>query len=341
MIACFGMINNPLLTVFYPGMHLNYLLKWTILIQILLTNLPIALLGSSTGGKIIETNGKPVIKEMVQVGTEKALPFSTISGWRGNAPNDNIDDRGWSLVYKIPFTSLGLSSPPNTDETWKIAINLYDRDDQTGSPIPIKSWPYRMEDLKPLTWGEISFGVPKTIPSNEVPDGVTMIRHKLNGAQVFDAHVGGGTTCGSDYWPDFYDGWGEANLQGATQVNIQNQADVADWPCYSKYYVTFPLDTIPLGKEITSATFRFYQFGNSGQGWEPAPQPSFIQIGGISDDWDERTITWNNAPTLKENYSSAWVYPLEEFPDYPGIPVEWDILEPVKDSYIKQLSVYD
>jgi len=29
-------------------------------------------------------------------------------------------------------------------------------------------------------------------------------------------------------------------------VNVQNQSDISDWPCFSKYYVTFPLDAVHL-----------------------------------------------------------------------------------------------
>ena len=40
------------------------------------------------------------------------IPVSTTAGWRGDAPNDNVDDRGWTVEYDIPFSSLGLSGPP-------------------------------------------------------------------------------------------------------------------------------------------------------------------------------------------------------------------------------------
>ena len=147
--------------------------------------------------------------------------------------------------------------------------------------------------------------------------------------------MGGSTICGNDYWPDFFNGWGDANYAYDDQINIQNQADIADWPCFSKFYVTFPLELVPNGKEILSSTLRLYQFGNSGQGWEPAPQPSFIQIGIASNHWDESTITCNNAPHLLENHGGTWVYPLTEFPEYPGVLVEWDISTAVANAYAR------
>jgi hypothetical protein len=253
------------------------------------------------------------------------ISFTTTSGWRGNAPNDNTDDRGWTIGYKIPFTSLGLANPPDPGSVWGMALVLHDRDDASGSPIADKSWPEDINTLRPETWGQLSFGLPDFTPPDVSPGGITSIRHKLNGADVPDAHVGGHTVCGQDFWPDFFDGWGDANYAGYEQVNIQNQSDVADWPCYSKYYVTFPLDSIPNGIEIISATLTLHLFGNAGGGsWGDAPD-SLIQVLTVAEDWNEAALTWNNAPLGMENVSRTWVYPIDEFPGWPGVPYEWDV----------------
>lgn len=123
-----------------------------------------------------------------------SLPFSTISGWRGNAPNDNQADHGWSITYIVPFTSFGLSETPPPGEIWSMAINLYDRDDAAGSPIPVKSWPNEaMEPGKIDTWGELAFGLPSYSPPLGSSASQTLtIRHKLNEAEVVDGMVGGG-----------------------------------------------------------------------------------------------------------------------------------------------------
>jgi hypothetical protein len=76
-----------------------------------------------------------------------------------------------------------------------------------------------------------------------------------------------------------------------------------------------------------------FLFGNSGQGWEPVPQPSLIQVLTVREDWNENTITWNTAPLAIENVSSAWVDPVEAFPDWPGIPYEWDVSGAVAEAY--------
>jgi hypothetical protein len=159
-----------------------------------------------------------------------------------------------------------------------------------------------------------------------------MIRHNLNGASVVDADVGGGSNCGQAVDPDFFDEWGDSNYAGEGDLNVQNQGDVADWPCFSKYYVTFPLDAIPSGKVILSATLALHQFGNAG--YEPGDAlRSLIQVLTVAEDWDEATLTWNNAPLAVENVSRAWVDPLSSFPGWPGVPREWDVSLAVAEAY--------
>jgi hypothetical protein len=261
------------------------------------------------------------------------VPFTTASGWRGNALNDDRDDRGWTITFRIPFSGLGSSAPPSQGTKWGLALALHDRDDSAGTPISDQTWPEIMASDSPGTWGQLVFGLPSYSPPSAIPGGTVTIRHGLNGANVVDAHVGGHTTCGRPYWPDFFDGWGDANYAGYGQINIQNQADVADFPCFSKYYVTFPLDSIPLDKDISSAVLRMYLFGNSGQGLEPAPQPTLIQVLTVGEGWEESVLTWNNAPLAIENVSQTWVDPVGGFPDYPGIPYEWDVGQAVADAY--------
>jgi hypothetical protein len=261
------------------------------------------------------------------------VPFSTASGWRGSALNDDSDDRGWTITFRIPFSSLGLSAPPSQGTSWGLALALHDRDDAAGTPISDQIWPEIMAADSPKTWGQLLFGLSSYSPPSVNPGGTITIRHGLNGANVVDAHVGGHTNCGGPYWPDFFDGWGDANYEGYEQINIQNQADVADWPCFSRFYITFPLDSLPPGKAILSANLRMYEFGNAGQAADPGPQPSLIQVLTVKDEWDERTITWNNAPLALENVSRTWVDPVDEFPGWPGIPWDWDVSRVVAQAY--------
>jgi hypothetical protein len=106
--------------------------------------------------------------------------------------------------------------------------------------------------------------------------------------------------------------------------------DVADWPCFSKYYVTFPLDSLPAGQVIHSATLTLHEFGGS----QPADaQASLIQVMSVAEDWDEGTLTWNNAPQVFENVSQTWVDPLPDFPGWPGVPFHWDLSRAVAQAY--------
>jgi len=272
-----------------------------------------------------------------------SISFTTEAGWDSlNAPGDYNDDRGWLNTFRIPFASLGLSGPPAIGTTWGLGVILHDRDSQNGPPLMDKTWPGIMDVNSPRTWGRLSFGLPSYTPPASSFGGTVTIRHKLNGAVVKDGHVGGSTNCGQPFNPNFFNGWGDANYAGAQQVNIQNQANLGDWPCFSKLYITFPLQAIPAGKIIRSAMLTLYQFGNS----DPSSAyGSVIQVLTVAEDWDEATITWNNAPYAWENVSQTWVNPLPGFPGLPGVANNWDLTRAVAEAYQKgiplRLVLYD
>jgi len=259
------------------------------------------------------------------------VPFTTTSGWRGNAPNDDVDDRGWTLSYYISFDSLGLSGPPAQDTVWGMALALHDRDDANGTPIADKVWPEMMEPQQPATWGQLVFRMPTySLPSAVQVETVT-IRQGLEGALVPDADVGGGSICGNGL--DFWTEWGEANYAGEGDLNIQNQADVADWPCFSKYYVAFPLDALQPGRVVISATLTLHKFGHAGASGQA--EPSLIQVLTVAGDWDEATLTWNNAPLAVENVAVTWVDPVP-FSGWPGTPFTWDVSDAVAEAYASE-----
>jgi hypothetical protein len=144
-----------------------------------------------------------------------------------------------------------------------------------------------------------------------------------------DGMVGGNTTCGENLY--FWTEWGNANYDGAIQVNVQSQWDVADQPCFSKYYITMPIDRLPQGKVIVSASLTLYQFGNSNP---QEAMPSMVQAFTIAQDWDEATLNWNNAPQLVENVSRTRVEPLLTYPGLPGVPNTWDVSLAVARAYL-------
>jgi hypothetical protein len=189
-----------------------------------------------------------------------------------------------------------------------------------------------MDAQRPATWGQLAFGMPAYTPPPSLPGGNIAVRHGLNGATVVDADVGGSSVCGQAAAPGYFPAWGELNYAGKDFANIQNQGDVADWPCFSKYYVSFPLGGLPPDKIVVAAMLTLRQWGHAGEGWPPGPQPSLIQVLTVSEDWDETEITWNSAPLAVENVSATWSDPLEN-PGWPGEDRNWDVSWPVAEAY--------
>jgi hypothetical protein len=258
------------------------------------------------------------------------VPFTASSTWRGNYPNDDVWDMGWQADIEIPFSSLGLAGPPPHGTLWGFSVMVHDRDDAAGTPIPDQVWPEGMQTLRPAMWGQLGFGLPSFNSPASVVTGSTVVRHGLNGAVVPDAAVGGHTICGGSMnaWTE----WGNANYAAYSQFNIQNQWDVSDFMCFSRYYVTFPLAGIPAEKSIVSASVTLNLFGNAGYNPGDA-KPSAIDALIVSEDWDEATITWNNAPYAAENVSVSWVYPVDDA--HPAGPYVWDVSYAVADAYSK------
>ena len=259
---------------------------------------------------------------------EKPLSSTTSTGWRGNAPNDNVDDRGWTATFHIPFSTLGLSTTPANGTIWRLGFNLYDRDSANGPSLSPKVWPEDFQNKNPNSWGQLRFGMPGYISPKITSQQTSILRQGVSGMQVPDSPVGGGSVCGSGL--DFWTQWGNANYSGVTFFNVQNQTDVADWPCFSKHYVTFPLTNIPAGKLIKSAHLSLHQFGNA----DPQnAKSSLIQVFSIKDDWNESTLTWNNAPLALENLSQTWVGVIQTSVPWPGNEYTWDVSRAVDQAY--------
>ena len=263
-----------------------------------------------------------------------ALAFTTRPGWRGNAlNNDDAPDRGWAMTFDVPFAALGLDAAPANGTQWRIALQLHDRDGFDQAPEPLQFWPEALQPEQPATWGVLHFGLPTFVAPSAPPSGAAEIRRptELDSA-VPDANVGGVTSnqCPGDEF-HIWNEWAERNYGHAPDFNIQNQSDVADWPCFAKYYVTFPLTAVPPGKVVVSATLTLFQFGNAGG--VGLAQPSWIQVLTSVEDWEEDAITWNNAPLAAENIGGRWVTPITSQPDWPGIPWQWDVSYAVAQAY--------
>jgi hypothetical protein len=277
------------------------------------------------------------------------LTFTTFSTWRGNNPNDMTDDRGWGVTFRVPFASLGLSGPPSAGTIWGLALQLHDRDDAAGTSVPIKLWPEAMTGTQPSTWGQVHFGLPTYTPPPAQPGGTVTIRQGLNGTSVPDAGVGGtiGNLCPGEA-SFIWNQWGNANFAGAPGVNIQSQGtNIADWPCFAKYYLTFPLTTLPAGKSIQSATLTLHQWGGSDP--DQALQ-SLLQALTVADDWNENTLTWNNGPLAQENVAQVWADVVDDCgvvggTPWPCVARQFDLSRAVAQAYADgaplRLAIYE
>lgn len=264
--------------------------------------------------------------------TPANVPVRTFTTYRGGSPNSGEEGNGWAAHIRVPFASLGISRPQE-GTTWRIAVINHDRK-ESGSQSPRKTWPSAISDTDPTTWGVLHFGLPVYTPPSSSPGGTVEIRHRLNGATVTDANVGGYTVCGKDpamYWKE----WGTLTWADYVQppqgdFNIQNQSDISDWPCFAKYYITFPLAQIPPGKVIRSATLTLHQFGNS----QPRDATrSLIQLLSVGEDWPKATLNWNNAPLAVENVGRGWVDPLATSAAFPGVARTLDASYAVAQAY--------
>jgi len=259
-----------------------------------------------------------------------AIPFTTTAVWRGDGVNDNNDDKGWWVTYHIPFSSLGYATPPH-EAVWRLGVAVHDRDSSAGDPLADKHWPEALDQLNPDSWGSMHFGLPTYQPSTYDYDGVTVIRDGENGVVAQDAHVGGAFNCGEgiDHWSQ----WGNMNYESIdpTQVIIQNQRDVSDYPCFSKLFINYPLNLVPQDVEIISATLTMYHFGNS---YPPLAIASSIHVFTIRESWEDTTITWNNAPLAWTNISRTRVEPIKTPQDWPGISYAWDVSGAVHEALI-------
>ena len=258
--------------------------------------------------------------------TAAKIPFTTVYGWRGHGFNGPADF-GWSMTYLIPFASLGLSGPSTQGTVWKLAIQVHNRNDAANTPLPDKWWPDDAPSaVNPASWGDLQFGLSSYQPPKTSSTKSYTIRNGLSSnPAVTDGMVGGSLSCGNqglNRWTQ----WGTRSYPAAAQINIQNESDLSDWNCYSKFYVTFPLSSLPtMGQSLVNAKVTLYEYGNSGP--QGVVNPSYIQVAVVNEDWNPATLSWNTAPLVQENICSIQVNNKTKagvLPP-PGIPNTWDV----------------
>jgi len=257
---------------------------------------------------------------------------SKSASWSGNPPhnnNDNTFDYGWWTYIHLPWETLGQTGAPPPGTVWGLGMILYDRDDlpPAGAVTP-QTWPENLNSTRPDTWGEMHFGQPTFTPPSAIVEGTTVIRRGLEQSTVEDSWVGGGGDCTGGHKGDpEHDNYGTS-----TSLFVANQALIADFPCFSKSFLRFHLDPIPEGKAIISATLSLHHWSNAR--WDQA-YPSMIWLLTVDGDWEENTLTWNNAPLARENLSTTWVDVItpDNNPGQPGVRYDWDATQAVAEAY--------
>ncbi len=285
---------------------------------------------AAVNGNIVRNNYQQAYVGNGMAWTAANMPFTALYGWRGQGFN-GPQDSGWSMTYHIPFTSLGLSGSPSQGVFWKLAVKVHNQDDAANTPLPDKWWPVSSSELVPSSWGQIRFGLPTyLLPHTSTTTSYT-IRNMLNNQVVIDGMVGGALGCGHSG----LNRWTQVGVQSypaATQINIQNESDISDWNCFSKFYITFPLSSLPTGQSVVNAKVTLYEYGNAGA--QGQPNPSYIQVATVNQNWNPATLSWNTAPLVQENITSMLVNTkTQPVVPQPGVPITWDISRAVAQAY--------
>ncbi len=255
------------------------------------------------------------------------LKFTTVSGWRGTGFFGK-EASGWTMTYHIPFSSLGTATPPQ-GASWKLGVRVHNQDNASDNPFTLKWWPETENDMVPSSWGALGFGLPTYQPPHTTNNNSYTIRNGLNNQVVTDGMVGGSLGCyngGQNRWPQM----GSQSYPGANRINIQNETDISDWNCFSKFYISFPLNSLPGGKRVVSAKVTLFEFGNAGK--PGVSNPSLIEVAAVAQGWDPATLSWNNAPLVQENIGRTVVNVVQGNTVH-GQPHTWDVSQALADAY--------
>ena len=240
----------------------------------------------------------------VQVGARaQTVAYRQTAGWTFGERCGADGCRGWTASALIPWPDVG------------------------GLPDEGDVWPLVLQGAGGAWAGNLRWGLPDYGAAAD--QGARVLTVPLSA----DSMGGGGTDCGTPDHPAYFPTWGTRNWGASPYVNVQAQWDVADWPCYSRYYAQWSLAGLPPGAQVTGATVEMRQFGNPGYGdgyADDGTKDTVIQVYEMTGDWQENVISWDNAPVLGENVSRTLVRPIDVTCDgraycAPGIPYSFDV----------------
>lgn len=258
-----------------------------------------------------------------------------VKAYRGEGQDQS---RGWHVTFYLPWSVLGLDGPPAAPaDVWRVALRQFDRDSADGSKKGApQSWPGSfIEDANPSTWGtwkllpegfatwEASGSMPgkgrpayaiSAPPADIVPgtEETVSIRRGLDADVIEEGCVGASETlCSGDDAYNFGDGAQSfGGHTGWSYFHVQNQEDYADWPCFARIYLKFPLAKVPPGKAIVSAKLTLHHKEPTSGGSEG--ERSLIQALLVGNqlrsggDWTSTNLSWNEAPLPLENLAGCW-----------------------------------
>ena len=239
------------------------------------------------------------------------------NGWEIGHRCGAGDCRGWTAETMIPWANLG------------------------GRPAPGQQVPFAAEYAGAALAGNLHWGEALAAPSSEPATGVVVV------PLLEDTVVGGDSVCGDPDWPTYHPTWGSTPRWGSSpHVLVENQWDVADWPCYNKLLLRADLSAIPYGARVVSATVEIARFGQMGYacgycvdpatGSNNGTMDTVVQIYDYPATWSESTATWDTTRYPGPPLHRILTVPLpddgQEGRSYASNPLPefWDVTGPVQ-----------
>ncbi|MCS6798363.1 MAG: DNRLRE domain-containing protein [Myxococcota bacterium] len=253
-------------------------------------------------------------------------------GYRGG---ERDESRGWHVVFWIGWRAL--TGEAGVPMGLRLGLLAFDRDDASGSRLgeverfPLTAATETAEGWMPVVLADATiasreesgaspghaaeaYRVAGQLPPHRPETMRTVvIREGRMGAVVENASVGASERlCSGDDAYNFGDGpasWGGET--GRRYFHVQAQADYADWPCFARAYVRFPLDAVPDGAVVLSARLVLHHKQPTSGGDEGVW--SLVHafdvdstLRGSSEPWTEADLSWNLAPLPVENLAASW-----------------------------------
>jgi hypothetical protein len=273
------------------------------------------------------------------VGSDPLDTSTNIVVGKGYRGEDRDQSRGWHVTFYLRWAALGLAGPPAApDNLFALGLVATDRDSADGTLHgEPQRWPtIALDPLDPSSWGRIelladhfrswtesgattghgaaAYAIGYTPPAYVAgTEQLVTIRNELDGESVEGRAVGASEVlCSGDDAYNF--GNGSASWGGNTVANyfhVHNQEDYADWPCFAKIYLKFPLAKLPANAVVVSARLVLHHKEPTSGG--DSGYQSLLQAYAVGNElrdgvtpWTAANLSWNEAPLARENCAGFW-----------------------------------